>query len=96
MLDDSRKDDSGAETDDAGLDELVEPSVELRTAQERERAKPANDAAGGEATSNRGDQPESDARDGVDELVDPSTELRTAQEQEQQAAGDDAGGGGDA
>ena len=92
MPDDSRKDDSGAETDDTGLDELVEPSVELRTAQERERAEPANDA-GGEVTSSRGDELESDDRDGVDELVDPSTELRTAQEQE--VVGDDAGGGGD-
>lgn len=94
MPDDSPKDDSGAETDDTGLDELVEPSVDLRTVQERERAEPANDAAGGEATSSRGGELESDARDGVDELVDPSTELRTAQEQE--AANGDAGGGGDA
>jgi len=93
MPDDSPKDDSGAETDDTGVDELVEPSTELRTAQERERAEPANHA-GGEATSSRGDELESDVRDGVDELVDPSTELRTAQEQE--AANEDAGGGGDA
>ncbi|MDL0134455.1 hypothetical protein [Halobacterium salinarum] len=93
MPDDFRKDDSGAEADDAGLDELVEPSVDLRTAQERERAEPANDA-GGEATWSRGGELESDVRDGVDELVDPSTELRTVQEQEQEVD-EDAGGGGD-
>jgi hypothetical protein len=93
MPDDSPKDDSGAEADDTGLDELVEPSVDLRTAQERERAEPANDA-GGEVRSSRGDELESDARDGVDELVGPSSELRTAQEQEQEID-EDAGGGGD-
>jgi hypothetical protein len=92
MPDDSPKDDSGAETDDSGLDELVEPSVDLRTVQERERAEPANHP-GGEATSSRGGELESDVRDGVDELVEPLTELRTAQEQE--VAGEDAGGGGD-
>lgn len=94
MPDDSRKDDSGAEAVDAGWDELVEPSVDLRTAQERERAEPSDDASD-EATPSPSGELEPDARDGLDELVDPSTELRTAQEQEQQVADDDAGGGGD-
>ncbi|WP_089668163.1 hypothetical protein [Halobacterium jilantaiense] len=92
MPDDSEKDDSGPETDDTGLNELVEPSVDLRTAQEHERTEPANDA-GSETTPSRGGELEPDARGGVDELVDPSTELRTAQEQE--VAGEVAGGGGD-
>ena len=88
MSNDSPGDDADA-PDDTGLDELVEPSVDLRTAPERERAEPADDASS-EATSSCSGELESDARDGVDELVDPSTEFRTAQERE--AANEDAGG----
>jgi hypothetical protein len=88
MSNDSPGDDADA-LDDAGLDELVEPSVELRTAQEREHAEPA-DVVSGEATSSCSGELESDVLGGVDELVDPSTEFRTAQERE--AANEDAGG----
>jgi hypothetical protein len=74
--------------DEEALDELVEPSSEMRTAQEDEQA--AVDAAAASGSDGAEGATES-ANDGLDELVEPVTEFRTAQERE--AA--DQGGDGD-
>ena len=74
--------------DEEELDELVEPTSEMWTAQEDEQAA-VDDAAGGGSGGDAGVT--GSAGDGLDELVEPVTELRTVQERE----ASDAGGDGD-
>jgi hypothetical protein len=71
--------------DEEALDELVDPTSEMRTAQEEDEQAAVDAAAAG-----------SDEAVGVtgsarDELAEPVTDLRTAQERE--VDGEDGGGG---
>jgi hypothetical protein len=68
--------------DEESVDELVEPSVDLRTAQEKEAASDSEDSVG---TAGAAD-------DELDELAEPVTDLRTVQEQERQATDADVDG----
>jgi len=70
--------------DEEELDALVEPTTDLRTAQEQAAAETDSDES---ATGDADEEPESE----LDELLEPSTDLRTAQERE--AA--EPGSGGD-
>ena len=58
------------------VDEPVTPTVDLRTAQEREAAFDTGTTSGGEDCA----CPHDAASDGLDELAEPTTDLRTAQE----------------
>jgi len=64
------------------VEELVEPSVDLRTAQEQEAVSSSEDSVGAVGA----------ADDELDELAEPVTDLRTAQEQERQATDGDVDG----
>jgi len=75
-----------APSDQDELDELVEPSTELGTAQDGEQA--SVDDAMGECECAGGVE-SSSSSDGLDVLVESSVELRTVQEQE--AADEDGG-----
>jgi hypothetical protein len=72
--------------DEEALDELVEPTSEMRTAQDDEQA--AIDDAGGGSGEDAGVT--GSASDELDELAEPVTELRTVQERE---AADESGDG---
>jgi hypothetical protein len=61
-----------AEQDEESVDDLVEPSVDLRTAQEKEAASDSEDSGGTADT----------AGEELDELAEPVTDLQTVQEQE--------------
>ncbi|MGB9966453.1 hypothetical protein [Halobacterium hubeiense] len=71
--------------DEEELDELVEPTSEMRTAQDDEQA------AMGDATGRSDDDADvgGSASGGLDALAEPVTEFRTAQERE--AADEDGG-----
>jgi hypothetical protein len=74
--------------DEEALDELVEPTSEMRTAQDDEQAAIDDAAANG---SDEGAGATGSASDELDELAEPVTDLRTAQERE--VDGEDGGGG---
>jgi hypothetical protein len=75
--------------DQEELDELVEPTRAIRTAQEDDEQAAVDDAAASGSDEDAGSA--ESASDGLDELAEPVTELRTVQELE--AA--DEGGDGD-